>query len=146
MKILVDGDACPVKEILVEISKEFHLEVFIFIDTSHIYQDDYSTVIQVDKGRDSVDFALVSKACAGDLVVTQDYGVAALALAKGAKAVNQNGLIYTSSNMDKLLFERYLSQKARRSGNRGSHFSKRTNAEDLAFEKAFRSLIASEGL
>ncbi len=112
MKILVDADACPVKEIIVRQAKKR------LLDTSHILNDGYSKVITVDKGRDSVDIRLANLLEAGDIVVTQDFGVAALALGKRAKAMNQNGMVYDDRNMDQLLFERHLGQKIRRAGGR----------------------------
>lgn len=141
MKILVDADACPVKGIIVKVAKEINMPVIMFIDTSHEINDGYSEVRVVDKARDSVDFALINKVDKGDIVVTQDYGVAAMALAKGAEPINQNGLVYCDGNMNKLLFERHISQKARRSGSRVSGPSKRTRQNDEQFERAFRALL-----
>ncbi|MDF2523108.1 MAG: hypothetical protein K0R31_749, partial [Clostridiales bacterium] len=89
---------------------------------------------------DSVDIALVNRLGKGDIVVTQDYGVAAISLPKGAQVINQNGWIYTSENIDKLLFERFLSQKVRRAGGRTSNAKKRSRDDDEKFEKAFREL------
>ncbi|MFZ5987590.1 MAG: YaiI/YqxD family protein [Bacillota bacterium] len=141
MKILVDADACPVKNIIVKVAKEYNLPVIMLIDTSHIINDGYSEVITVDKSRDSVDFVLVNKVTKGDIVVTQDYGVAAMSIPRGAKVINQNGLIYTNDNIDSLLFDRHISQKVRRAGGRTSGPGKRTKEDDVRFEKAFRSLI-----
>ena len=143
MKILVDADACPVKHIIVKVAKEYKIPVTMFIDTSHIIDDGYSEVITVDKSRDSVDIALVNKTSNGDIVVTQDYGVAAMALGKRAKAINQNGLVYSDGNIDKLLFERHLGQKVRRSGGRTSGPRKRTKEDDMKFEDSFRKLLFS---
>lgn len=141
MKILVDADACPVKNIIVKVAKEISVPVIMFIDTSHILNDGYSEVVTVDKGRDSVDFALINRASKGDIVVTQDFGVAAMALSKDTYAINQNGLIYTRDNIDRLLFERHISQKVRRSGGKTSNPRKRTREDDEKFEKAFRLLL-----
>ncbi len=138
---MVDADACPVKQIIVKIAKEKNIHVVMFIDTSHVIDDGYSEVVIVDKARDSVDFALVNKVRKGDIVVTQDYGVAAMALAKGARAINQNGVVYSDDNMDKFLFERHISQKIRRSGKKVSGPSKRTKEHDERFERAFRKLV-----
>lgn len=140
MKILVDADACPVKSIIVRTAKQYGIEVLMFIDTSHELYDDYSEIIMVDKARDSVDIALINRTCKNDIVVTQDYGVATMALPKGAFALNQNGLIFESSNIDRLLFERYMHQKVRRSGGRTSGPGKRTRENDEKFEKAFKAL------
>lgn len=141
MRILVDADACPVKQIIVKVAKEYNIPVIMFIDTSHVLNDGYSEVITVEKSRDSVDFALINRVIKGDIVVTQDYGVATMALPKGVKVINQNGLIYTNENIEKLLFERHLSQKVRRSGGRTFGPRKRVVEDDMKFEKAFRSLI-----
>lgn len=146
MKILVDADACPVKEIIVRVAKKYNIPVIMLIDTSHEIDDGYSTVITVDKARDSVDIALINLVTTGDIVVTQDYGVAAMALGKEVKALNQNGMIYSDKNIDRLLFERHLGQKIRRSGGRTSHIKKRTQEDDERFERALISLICGEML
>lgn len=141
MEIFVDADACPVKEIIVRTAKQYGLSVTMLCDASHILNDGYSRVITVEKGRDSADIALINLAHAGDIVVTQDYGVAALALGKKAFAINQNGLIYSDKNIDMLLFERHIGQEVRRRGGRTHGQKKRSAENDLAFEKAFVSLI-----
>lgn len=97
----------------------------------------------VDKDRDSVDIALANRLKKGDIVVTQDYGVAAMALPKGAYALNQNGLVYTDQNIDRLLFERHLGQKVRRGGGRTGGPRKRTEEDNQNFEREFRKLIQS---
>ena len=80
----------------------------MLIDTSHELNDGYSRIITVDKQADSVDFALMGLLTREDIVVTQDFGLAAMVLGKGARAVNQNGLVFTNDNIDKLLMERHL--------------------------------------
>ena len=94
IKVLVDADACPVKDIIISIAKEIELEVILFADTSHILDDGYSRVVIVSQARDAVDIALINQTQQGDIVVTQDYGVASMALGKQAYAINHNGLIY----------------------------------------------------
>ncbi len=140
MKILVDADACPVKNIIIQIAKDYNLPVFMFIDTSHILDDGYSTVVTVAKGKDSVDIALINKAEKGDIIITQDYGLAAMALSKKAHAINQNGLIYTNDNMDLLLFQRHLSQKSRQAGMKTKNAKKRTKQDNKIFEEKFKLL------
>ena len=145
MKILVDADACPVKEIIVKHAKTCRLPVVMLLDTSHILNDGYSTVITVDKGHDSADLRLANLLEAGDLVVTQDFGVAALALGKRARAINQNGMIYNDSNMDQLLFERHRGHTVRRAGGRTTGAKKRTRQDDVDFERAFVRLLQEMG-
>ena len=141
MEIYVDADACPVKEIIVNIAKKNTIPVTMLIDTSHVLNDGYSKIITVEQGRDSVDIKLINLVKKGDIVVTQDFGVAAMALGRGAYALNQNGLIYSNNNMDRLLFERHLGQKIRRSGGKTGTIKKRTKDNDIDFEKALLSLI-----
>jgi len=141
MRILVDADACPVKGIITRVAGEHGIPVVMFIDTSHRLDDGYAEVVTVDKARDSVDIALINRTRTGDIVVTQDYGLAAMALAKGARAVNQNGLVYTSQNIDKLLLERHVSQKIRRGGGRTPGPPKRRKEDDERFERALKRLI-----
>lgn len=141
MKILVDADACPVKEIIVRQARRRSIPVIMIIDSSHILQDGYSEVITVDQGADSADFKLISLTAPGDVVVTQDFGVAAMALGKGAAALNQNGLIFTAENIDRLLFERHIGKELRRSGKRARKTRARTKTDDEAFEKALVEIL-----
>ena len=141
MRILVDADACPVKGIVVEMARQRGIPVLMVTDTSHRIQDGYSRVITVDKGRDSADLRLANEMEPGDIVVTQDFGVAALALGKGCRALNQNGLVFTGQNMDQLLFERYVGQKVRRAGRRTQGPGKRTAQQDAAFRQALAGLL-----
>jgi len=143
MQIFVDADACPVRGVIVKIAKQFNLKVTMVVDTCHELDDGYSTVVTVDKAKDSVDIALINLANAGDIVVTQDYGVAAMALGKRAQAINQNGMLYTDSNIDGLLIERHWGQKVRRGGGRTACFKKRSKENNESFAVVFRRLCHS---
>lgn len=90
MKILVDADACPVKEIIEKVAKQKNIEVVMYIDSSHILSSDYSKIVTISKGRDAVDLALINDSEKGDVIVTQDYGVASLALGRSAYAISIN--------------------------------------------------------
>ena len=140
MKVLVDADACPVKHIIERIAKKFFIPVIMVIDTSHILESEYSKIIQVSKAPDAVDIALINRTNSGDIVVTQDYGVASMALGKRALAINQNGKYYTEENIDLLMFERHLSKKQRRAGGRAGSMKKRSKEDDEHFESAFSDL------
>lgn len=140
-KILVDADACPVKRIIVRLARAKNIPVVMFIDTAHELDDGYSEVVTVGKGADSADYALLSATARGDVVVTQDYGLAAMALAKGAKVLNQNGLVFTGDNIDRLLADRYAGQKIRRAGGRTKGPPKRTAADDEKFGRALLALL-----
>jgi uncharacterized protein YaiI (UPF0178 family) len=141
MQILVDADACPVKKIIVYLAKQKNIPVTMLIDTSHELYDGYSKIITVDKQADSVDYALMALLSREDIVVTQDYGLAAMVIGKGARAINQNGLVFTDANMDKLLMERHIGQKIRRGGGRTKGPAKRTKNNDARFEEAFERML-----
>ena len=143
-KILVDADACPVVRIVERIAMAHGVPVILICDTKHILSSDYSEIRVIGAGADAVDFALVNLCAPGDIVVTQDYGVAAMALGKGARAIHQSGRIYTPDNIDQLLFERHLAKKVRAA--KGKHHlkgpRKRTQEDDERFAQAFERLLS----
>ncbi len=141
MRIVVDGDACPTKDIIESIASQYSIEVIMIFDTAHQYESDYSTVIIVDKGSDSVDKKIIEIIKNGDIIVTQDYGLASLVLSKGARALNQYGLIYDNSNIDSLLHQRYLSANLRKHRHRTANQKKRVALDDINFEKSLKSMV-----
>ena len=136
MKIVIDADACPVVDITVNTAKERALQCIIVCDNTHSIERDGAETIVVDKGADSADCRIANLTQRGDVIVTQDYGLAALVLGKGAKALNQNGLIYTDSNIENLLFTRFIGKKERMAGNRTKGPKKRSARNDADFLKA----------
>ena len=90
MQIFVDADACPVVAIIEKIAKENSVPVTLLCDTNHVLSSDYSEVVVVGAGADAVDYKLISICHKGDIVVSQDYGVAAMALGKGASVHHGN--------------------------------------------------------
>ena len=144
MTVYVDADACPVVRIVEEVSRSFNIPVVLLCDTNHILNSDYSEVIVIGAGADAVDLALINRCNSKDIVVTQDYGVAALALGKGAYCIHQSGKIFTNDNIDGLLMDRHLAKKSRMSKSK-HHLKgpkKRTKDDDVRFEIAFRKLIS----
>ena len=143
MEILVDADACPVVPIIIKVAKEINIPVTLFCDTNHIMQSDYAQVRVIGAGADAVDFALINACSQNDIVVTQDYGLAAMVLSKQAYAIHQSGRWYTAENIDTLLAERHIAKKARMS--KAKHHlkgpRKRTAEDDRRFEESFRKLI-----
>lgn len=141
MRILIDGDACPVTNLAIQIAKSKALDVVIFCDTAHYIDRLDVKVITVSKGSDAVDFRLVNEIQAGDILITQDYGLAAMGLARKAYPIHQNGFVYTDKNIDQLLFTRHLGKEVRRKGGRTKGPSKRTKDQDEAFCKGLTQLI-----
>ena len=143
MKILVDADVCPVVSIVERVAEKYGIPVVLLCDTNHVLQSEYSEVKVIGAGADAVDFALVGLCQKGDLVVTQDYGVAAMILGKGAYGIHQSGKWYTDENIDRMLMERHISKKIRRSKSK-YHLkgpAKRTAEDDVRFEESLERLI-----
>ena len=112
MKIFVDGDGSPVKETVIEVAVEKALDVVIVTSVDHYSLKDYPenvSFVYVDKGADAADFKIVQLIKKGDLLITQDYGLASLVLPKGVSVLHQLGYQYTKENIDGLLEQRYFS-------------------------------------
>ena len=145
MTIFVDADACPVTRLTEEIAKKHSIPVMLLCDTSHLLTSEYSEVRIIGAGADAVDLALINLCQSGDIVVTQDYGVAALALGKGAKAVHQSGRWYTEENIDYLLMERHLAKKARKSSkNHLKGPAKRSKEDDKRYADSFERMLQEQ--
>jgi uncharacterized protein len=138
MKIIVDADACPGKDIIEGLGKEYGLEIIMYCDINHVLSSDYSTIKYMDSGFQSVDMAVANEAKEMDIVVTQDFGVAAMVLGKKSLAISPKGFIYDNDNIDKLLFERHMSAKVRRGGGKTSNPKKRIKEDD---ERLYRNLL-----
>ena len=143
MEIYVDADACPVVDIVEKTARKYQIPVTLLCDTNHILTSGYSEVIVVGAGADAVDYKLISLCHRGDIVVSQDYGVAAMALSKGAYAIHQSGKWYTDENIDQMLMEIHLNKKARRASQK-NHFKgpkKRTGEDDERFAQSFERMV-----
>ena len=141
MKIVIDADACPVTDITLEIAEEKQIPCTIVCDNAHYIVRDNAETVVVDKGADSADLKIANSVLRGDIVVTQDYGLAALVLGKGARAINQNGLIFSNENIETLLYSRFVSKKIRMSGGRTKGPAKRTAENDKAFRTNLLKLL-----
>ena len=141
MQLLIDADGCPVTDIAVSLAKEYTLPCLILCDTAHFFERQGATTLVFDKGADSVDFALVARVQPGDIVITQDYGLASMCLSRHAAVLHQDGWAYTRDNIDALLLVRHDSAKHRLSGGRMKGAKKRTKLQDDAFRRTFEDLL-----
>ena len=141
MRILIDADGCPVVNETIKVAHKFNLESIIFCDTSHNFEEKNIKVIVVSKGIDAVDFAILNNIEKGDIVITQDYGLASLVLSRNSYAINQSGMVYTNENIDELLYSRYISKKMRNSGARIKGPKKRDKSQDIIFKENLEKLM-----
>ena len=144
MKLLIDGDGCPVVDITISLCRTYGVPCFLLCDTAHQFFREGATTLVFDKGADSVDFSLVNRVSPGDLVVTQDYGLASMCLAKKALPIHQDGWVYTQDNIDALLFSRHESRKLRSAGVRMKGPRKRTAQQDKAFAACLEALLQKQ--
>ena len=136
MRILIDADACPVVDRTIRIAKRYQIECILLCDTAHEMNREGVQTVILPKGADRVDFALVNRVQKGDLVITQDYGLAAMCLARSCRVLRQDGVEYTSDNIDGMLATRHIAREIRRAGGRTKGPRARTKEQDLAFERA----------
>ncbi len=141
MQIYIDADGCPVVSEVLALAKEFSIPCTILCDTSHRIEREGAKTVVCSKGADSVDFTLVNLISKGDVVVTQDYGLAAMCLARKAFPLHQDGYFYTNENIDALLLVRHTSAKVRRAGGRFQTTPKRTPEQNKRFYNNFRQFL-----
>lgn len=141
MKLLIDADGCPVVNIAVGLCKKYRVPCLLLCDTAHDFYRDGAQTMIFDKGADSVDYALVNQVNPGDIVITQDYGLASMCLARNARILHQDGWEYTKDNIDALLLVQHTSRKLRASGGRLKGAKKRTQAQNEAFSAALEKLL-----
>lgn len=141
MKIYIDADGCPVVKLTVEIAKKHNLEVIIVKNYAHEITSSYATIVTVDIAADSADYYIINHIKKGDIVVSQDYGVAAIAISKEAVCITQNGLIISNHNIDRLLHARHVNQQMRRSKTHYTKIKKRTSQDNINFENQLTDLI-----
>ena len=142
--VLIDADGCPVVDLTIRICRACSVPVLILCDTAHRIERDGAETMVFDKGADSVDFALVNRVRPGDIVITQDYGLAAMCLSRRARVLNQNGLEYTADNIEGLLEQRHHSKKLLRAGKHLKGPAKRTKEQDEAFGETLERMLRTE--
>ena len=141
MRVLIDADACPVVNLAVSLCRRYAIPCLLLCDTAHQIQREGAETLVFDKGADSVDFALVNLVQAGDLVITQDYGLASMCLARNAQVLHQDGWAYTEWNISGLLEQRHAARKFRAAGGRTKGPAKRTEVQNSAFVRALETLL-----
>ena len=139
--ILIDADGCPVVDLTVRIGRFHGVLVKILCDMAHRIEREGAETLVFDKGADSVDFALVNRVQPGDIVITQDYGLASMCLARRAGVLNQNGLEYTARNIDGLLARRHENKKLLRAGKHPKGPAKRTREQDEVFARILEAML-----
>ncbi|OWZ84318.1 hypothetical protein CDO51_03380 [Natranaerobius trueperi] len=141
MKILVDADSCPVKDIIFEVAENFSIEVVVVKNLSHDIKNDYVRVITVDEGKDAVDFVILNNTQKNDLIITQDYGLASLVLTKYAKAIHPNGWVFTNNNIDGLLMNRHINQQIRKRDGKLTKVPKRKKEDNIKFKNLLEDTL-----
>jgi uncharacterized protein YaiI (UPF0178 family) len=146
MKIILDADACPVsaKQIAVETAADLGLRVIHVASVAHWSPEvEAHEVIWVDNRGQESDMVIANLVTPCDVVVTADFGLAALVLARRAAALSPRGFIYSEDGIERLLFERHLSAKVRRGGGKTKGPRGHSPADNQRFRKNLRKLLKS---
>lgn len=146
MRVLIDADACPDLDLIIECIKPFRLEIILFCDSAHSIERETAKTVIVSKGMDAVDFFILKHLQIHDLVVTQDYGLAAIVLAKKGLAIHPDGWLYTPDNIDGLLMQRHLHKQARKAGYRSKGSGKRSQQTRDKLIARLNQVLQDEGL
>jgi len=141
MRILVDGDACPQRQEIAKIAVKFHVPMIVFTDYAHIMENQFYEVRTCEIGKDNVDFMIINEAQTGDLVITQDYGLASLVLVKGALVLHVSGMMIDQHNIDELLMKRYMGCKNRHIHKHFRGPKKRTEETKIFFIEQFLKIV-----
>ncbi|MBM7620296.1 uncharacterized protein YaiI (UPF0178 family) [Bacillus tianshenii] len=116
--ILVDADACPVKEEISSIGHTYQMDVYFVASYSHVVKKEIKgTWVYVDDEKESADLYILNHARNNDVVVTQDQGLASMLVSRNVYVLSPRGKHYKESEMDMMLHMRFLSAKERRKGN-----------------------------
>ncbi|MDL2234289.1 DUF188 domain-containing protein [Ruminococcaceae bacterium OttesenSCG-928-L11] len=143
-RVLIDADGCPVVDETLRLCRKTGTECTLLCDTAHVFEKEGAVTVTVSKGADSVDFALVNLVRPGDIVVTQDYGLAAMCLARRARPISQDGMLYTAENIDGLLAARHTARQIRDAGGRLRGQKARRPEQNKAFAQALEQLLAAK--
>ncbi len=141
MKVIVDADACPkgVLQACFDMGRKYNIEVWTVASFNHDIESDHHVVVGSDS--QEADLKVMNLTEKGDIVVTQDWGLAAMIVGKQARCLSPNGREYRPENIDFLLEERAMKAKYRRSGGRTRGPRKRTVKNDLNFLKVLDEMI-----
>jgi uncharacterized protein YaiI (UPF0178 family) len=143
LRILVDADACPrsVLQICFKLANRYGLAVWTIASFNHTIESDHHIV--VGNASQEADLKIMNLTEPEDIVITQDWGLAAMVLGKGAKCLSPTGREYKVSTMDFLLEEREVKAKLRRTGGRTKGPKKRSIEDDKRFEQSLHKCICS---
>ncbi len=143
IRILVDGDACPVINIIEEIAREYNLELYIFFDVNHDITINYGQKVRVDEEYQEADMKIYNSCKKKDIVITGDYGLACILIGKGVTVIDPRGNIFSDYNIEYLLMQRHQSAKIRRATGRQQSHKRRKKEDDFKFVRVLKKEISA---
>lgn len=142
VRIVVDADACPVKKEIADAARRFGVPVVLVASYDHALTPEPGVEVrQVERGRDAVDLYISNLIRPGDIVVTQDFGLAALALAKQATVLSNRGQQYRDEMIGFLMESRHVHAKARRGGGRTKGPRAMTAEDRIRFQQKLTKVL-----
>lgn len=147
MRIWIDADGCPVVKETIKVARKYGIPVTIVKNIAHQFSEEAGVeVVTVDRSVDRADFVITNALEKGDIVISQDYGLHAMVLSRGAHGLQVNGQRITIENIDGHLLRRHENRERRRKEKRYTKHRKRTAEDDQRFEEGLRELLEEQSL
>ena len=142
MKLIVDADACPksVLQICMKVARGYSIQVWTVASFNHNIVSEHHVV--VGNSSQEADIRVMNLAQAGDVAVTQDWGLAAMLLGKGVHCLSPAGREFDPAKIEFLLEEREAKAKFRRGGGRTKGPKKRVTEDDQKFEACLQNILS----
>lgn len=144
MKVVIDGDGSPIIGITESICKSAGIEMVVVKNFETMLSLNWGSIVEVDKSRDRADFILVNLLKKGDLAISADYGLVAMALSKGARVLSPSGFEINNESILGHLERRHENRKDRINSRKYTKHRKRNNQDDERYIHALKSMLTSE--
>lgn len=145
MKILLDADGSPVREICERLCQKYGARLLLVKNYIQDFSPIYGEVISVDISKEAADIYIANHAKSGDLVITNDKGLSSLALSKKARVMDFQGNFIDDDNIVAMLESRHFKRKMRE---RQVYFNiaKRDNSADEEFYRALDKFLEENNM
>ncbi|MBA2873515.1 YaiI/YqxD family protein [Thermaerobacillus caldiproteolyticus] len=140
--IFVDADACPVKSEIFWLARKYNILSVFVSSYNHVSRSEEMKWVYVDTEKEAVDLYILNRAVKGDVVVTQDIGLASMLVNRGIYVISPRGKVYEEREMDNILHLRYLQAKQRRQGIYQKGAKRFSNEERRVFLQGFEKILS----
>ncbi|AEH47188.1 hypothetical protein BCV53_16935 [Parageobacillus thermoglucosidasius] len=140
--VFVDADACPIKDEIFSLACKYNIPSVFVSSYNHFSPLQKMEWVYVDTEKEAVDLYILNHAAKGDVVVTQDIGLASMLVSRGVYVISPRGKVYEDGGMDDLLYFRYLEAKQRRQGVYRKGMKRFSDQDRRAFLQNFEKILS----